>query len=295
MQRSPTVVVLVSILATLCAAAAADGGYVFMKNGYIIQGRVVEKDGEKIVLRWTNGTMIIGQRFISELVLDASEEEDLKAIEALKQENREQVEYGGDPEHDVVLELPENLEEIIALHGDSFHGREPSTTVVEVKPLAGVGIEPTPAGAPGTVTGKAELAFPKASIALVPPEEWEVAEEGNRIRVRKPGDGPTPALTIDFQTVTGVTRETAQKEFRSLLVGTYPELGKVREWEDRVGDAPAYCIEGEYKARNVTFTEVLVHRGNVCYLIALTMPVPQFAEDREALQAALRSLRFLET
>ncbi len=69
--------VLWGLLGGVFFAPPIDAGSVFLKNGYIIQGRIVERDADKVILAWTNGKMTIYRRFVHEVVLDPSEEMDL--------------------------------------------------------------------------------------------------------------------------------------------------------------------------------------------------------------------------
>jgi hypothetical protein len=53
----------------------AEGGTVFLKNGHVVNGKVIASDEEKVVLTWSNGRATIYRRFISEVVLESSEKE----------------------------------------------------------------------------------------------------------------------------------------------------------------------------------------------------------------------------
>ena len=76
---------LAAAIGICLATGAARAGSVFMKNGYIIQGPVLEysegTDGA-VVLGWANGKMTIYHRFIEKLDLEPGEEKNVKVAEA---------------------------------------------------------------------------------------------------------------------------------------------------------------------------------------------------------------------
>jgi len=76
-------------LSAVCAPPSAMAGNVFMKNGYIIQGPVVDRDEESVVLGWDHGKMKIHRRFIDQVVYDAGEEERLEEWERLRVEDEQ--------------------------------------------------------------------------------------------------------------------------------------------------------------------------------------------------------------
>jgi len=69
------------LLAALCSGLQA--GNVFMKNGYIIQGPIVERSEAGIVLGWPNGKVTIHHRFIESVTYEANEEKQIQEMEQL--------------------------------------------------------------------------------------------------------------------------------------------------------------------------------------------------------------------
>jgi len=66
------------ILILFCSMTSTDvveGGTVFLKNGHVVNGKVIASDEEKVILTWSNGRATIYRRFISEVVLESSEQE----------------------------------------------------------------------------------------------------------------------------------------------------------------------------------------------------------------------------
>lgn len=62
-------------LLMLITTSSAEGGTVFLKNGHVISGKVIASDAEKVILTWDNGRATIYRRFISEVVLESSEQQ----------------------------------------------------------------------------------------------------------------------------------------------------------------------------------------------------------------------------
>ena len=106
---------LAAAIGICLATGAARAGSVFMKNGYIIQGPVLEysegTDGA-VVLGWANGKMTIYHRFIEKLDLEPGEEKNVKVAEA----------KGGDQDDLLVKsaieeDLPANLSDFVVKLG----------------------------------------------------------------------------------------------------------------------------------------------------------------------------------
>ncbi len=66
---------ILSLVLSMIPTGVAEGGTVFLKNGHVVNGKVIASDEEKVVLTWSNGRATIYRRFISEVVLESSEKE----------------------------------------------------------------------------------------------------------------------------------------------------------------------------------------------------------------------------
>jgi hypothetical protein len=82
LARGPVATVVLVVL----TATPAEAGSVFMKNGYILQGNIVDRDPVSIVMGWPNGTVTIARRFVSTIVFDATEEQQLQELETTRRE-----------------------------------------------------------------------------------------------------------------------------------------------------------------------------------------------------------------
>jgi|GEM_PF-960100 sRNA-binding regulator protein Hfq len=60
---------------SMTSTDVVEGGTVFLKNGHVVNGKVIASDEEKVILTWSNGRATIYRRFISEVVLESSEQE----------------------------------------------------------------------------------------------------------------------------------------------------------------------------------------------------------------------------
>ena len=80
---SKTISKVCGLALVFCSVSgAAWAGNIFMKNGYIIQGPIVERSDGSIVLGWPNGKVTIHQRFIDSVVYDPNEERRLQEQES---------------------------------------------------------------------------------------------------------------------------------------------------------------------------------------------------------------------
>jgi hypothetical protein len=79
----------VLLLAMACPASASAGN-VFMKNGYIIQGRIIDRNVEAVVLGWPNGKVAIARRFVESVEYEHAEEARIRLLEQARLEQPEE-------------------------------------------------------------------------------------------------------------------------------------------------------------------------------------------------------------
>lgn len=204
--------------AAFVAAVAADfrpvrAASVFMKNGYIIQGQVVERDEETVVLGWPNGKVYLARRFIETVAYEPGEEK------RLEDEERARREQASASEGDEVLvvsvesnELPSTLEELLRTVNATRQSPGTGTAGSPVRP----GEAPEAPGAPGSAGQPPEVpaappegtdagpgvvvtrpedplgeayADPVRGLSLRPPRGWDVRADEKALAVRGP-EGP---------------------------------------------------------------------------------------------------------
>jgi len=104
----------VAVCFFIFSASLARAGSIFMKNGYIIQGPIVEytKGTEgAVVLGWPNGKMTIYSRFVERVDFEPGEEKNIRASKAKSEEFEEVL-----VTQEVEVELPEKLEELVKIY-----------------------------------------------------------------------------------------------------------------------------------------------------------------------------------
>ena len=179
----PAALLAAAALGLCLTPAALHAGSVFMKNGYIIQGPVLEysegSDGA-VVLGWANGKMTIYRRFIEKVDLEPGEEKNVKVAE----------EKSPDPEDLLVKsavdeDLPANLSDFVEKIG------LPKALIESGKPPEG-GILTTAEGAgkPPAAGGETPPAGGEEGPRTTPgPSGAELATDVNVVK-------PPPALAL---------------------------------------------------------------------------------------------------
>ncbi len=114
--------VVLSVLAFVVCLSAGDelrAGSVFMKNGYVIRGPVVERSLVSFVVGWDNGKVTIHRRFVDLVVYEPGEEERLAEWERERSEEDRSVRetLAGRRVEPSTEVLPGSLEEFIQLQG----------------------------------------------------------------------------------------------------------------------------------------------------------------------------------
>ena len=189
-----TEIVLVALVNLTLFCMPSYGGSIFMKNGYIIQGRIVDRDTDGVILGWPNGKVAIAHRFVESVVYEPGEEERILLLENTRKEKAEGMEEvediellttGPDPDSDSDLgELPASLETLmrkLAIGPGSvtsdYGGLDPFADLADVASssttvVGGLANDPT------VKVETAELALGPAvggrgfGMTIRPPETW---------------------------------------------------------------------------------------------------------------------------
>lgn len=206
---------LLLLLAVLASISSAEAGSVFMKNGYILQGPIVEREGGAVILGWPNGRVTIQSRFIDSIHYDPGEEKRLADEEALKL----QIATTGGVEEVSILgtasdavELPSTLEELMKTYDikpkEDPAKNPPPSPVLDPPPLpAGdpVAKPPLDAGTSTTIlVTKSEDALgdrvkdEDRLISLRGPKDWTVRSTPAAFVMQGPEatDGFRPSLNV---------------------------------------------------------------------------------------------------
>lgn len=158
-------------------------GTIVLKNGHVINGKIIASDEEKVIMTWGNGRTTIYHRFIESVVLSKDEEQyilqyrspkNIQASNALTEE----------------IQLPDFEE----LHG------EPVTDLVEVDPepsdLVSTELVVDPVLDDSSIVSSVkkfpnfeQRVFTHLSFSMEVPENWSVSDSENSIKVQSPNGG----------------------------------------------------------------------------------------------------------
>lgn len=195
---------------TLLLPGQAAAGTVFLKNGYVIQGDIVERADDGVVMQWPDGRMTIYDRFVADVIIDPTELAAIERRERLISDQEAVAKIAVQPvARRTVLRLPASIDEIMspehALAGspDVTERRDPTAIDVPVVEV----LEPLGAGDsdPGSAVEVAEIP-PVSNVA----DPVSGAGHGGETHI---AEIPNPVTEIE-QVVPARTRELE-----------FPELG----------------------------------------------------------------------
>jgi hypothetical protein len=305
-------VLALSIL--LFASPGLRAGSVFMKNGYIIHGPVMERSDEEVVLAWDNGKVRIHRRFIESLVFDPGEEQRLKELEALRAEELRAV---SEPLMDPGLgreieELPTDLEVLLKQHAP--HLLAHTATDPGVEAIAGVG----PGETPGTHAGQippprdpatalpsaeglgllAERAFGlEQRFSLMPPRGWNV-KVGEVFQVIGPGgtDGGRASLSV----VSLPRRELSWQECLELfreeqarVIEGFEVLAEGARRLTGAEDGHEVIGRGSFEGKELVLRQILVPHGARFWMVSGFSAGGPGDEGFSLIEESLKTLEFL--
>ncbi len=84
-MNGKTIAVALLTSALVFVSDTGDAGSIFMKNGYIIEGRIVDRNDDGLILGWPHGKMTIAHRFVDSVNFEVGEEERLTLLEEARQ------------------------------------------------------------------------------------------------------------------------------------------------------------------------------------------------------------------
>lgn len=198
-------------------SSPAEAGSIFMKNGYIIQGPIVERNDAQLVLRYASGRVTIHRRFIDSVSYDTDEEQKLQEREAYLAELQrgESTRLELTPAEYEIEDLPSSLEKLM----DEFFDKGSKTP--NATPLDG-----TPPGSQPWDGVPTEGAAGTTSTPTLPVEVRTVTPADTLILEEQPF--VSSALRVSFQAPVGWSVQTG-KEFvliseapATVLPGTLP-------------------------------------------------------------------------
>lgn len=302
----------VALLSSLLLAAPTWAGTVFMKNGYIIQGPVIDQDDTKVVLGWENGKVFIYRRFLESVVLDAEEEANIAKKRSLAEQEAEAAAFDGPAFTGPAIsveQLPDWSEVVKEMHqpgvalgphgfgqtgeGDAGTGdgqsspiETPSDAVTDVRALA----------------PRVELRA--LGISVEAPASWAIEEDERSVRWTGAAqdDGFLPALVITSAKVSDWDVEDAKRALREDPVTVLPDFQVLEEKESVIGGEKAYEVLGvgrpkavatATEVKPVTVRQVLVSSADRFWLFSAFSSPATPRSEIQSIDAAIRSSTFL--
>ena len=285
-----------------------------MKNGYIIQGSIVDRDPDSIILGWPNGKMAIARRFVDSVVFEPAEEQQLVELDRARNELQARstdlalVEMAGGNE---VRELPATLEVFIRKYnlGPTLDSSGAVEQPVEpVDPVVSVTvIEPVLQNDPVSVSGETpvEIATIEPVVTTVDPVVDPGADDLFHDETRDVGlpipDGWVPLISDRALEVTGRVEANGFRpsmnvvivpagsllpsEYADFLETEYARLLQDHEILEKgtrdIGgqEAFVFIVRGLRDGREAVIQQYLVAQAERLYLLS------GFSSDREPLGA----------
>jgi hypothetical protein len=311
------------VLVVAFAATPLRAGNVFMKNGYIIQGKIVDRDADSVVLGWPNGKVTIHNRFIESVTLEVAEEQNLRELEAARR-----AEIAGasqeDPNASLASpspDLPGSLEEFMKpyLAARAKKAQEEKTVegegangelVVEAADPEG-GPPEGGATSPGGEEGTPEVTLIKPPAVLLaepvqdedrmitvrPPQGWTVSDAKGALQFLGQADakGFRPKLVI-VQLEKGAASPADYAKFLAEEQGRTLERRKVLKegWREVSGEKVYEVVaSGSFRGRELVVRHCLAVKKENVWLVSC------FSADREPsgafglMDEALKTVQFV--
>jgi hypothetical protein len=317
----------VAMAALFCAAGPLDAGSIFMKNGYIIQGKIVDRTDGTMVLSWPNGKVTIQRRFIDSVSYDTGEEKRLQDEEALRQQK------AAAPEEELAIlattnepdELPTSLEQLLKTYDlrpkddPSRKTPEPGTPGAPTSPLAGApGGEPTPGGTdagqkPGdstpvgtaTVVARPEekLGEPvrdeTVRVSMRPPEGWakSSAHQAMVLADKTGDDGFRPSMNVmRIPKAGGLSADEYVALLKEECSRNLKGFELLHEGPRAVGlEQSGYEIvgRGSYQGRSAVMRQVLLTKGDEIWLFSAFTRDADTGDTGAVLEESLKTVELL--
>jgi hypothetical protein len=279
--------------AAFLGGSAALAGSVFMKNGYIIQGPIVERSDEAIVMGWPNGKVTIHKRFVDNILFEATEEKRLLEDEAFKAQEKAR------SEEDLSLlatsneseDLPPNLdalmrryEELARKQSGSGSGESGAGTSVER-------IDP-----PGDMLGE-RVEDRTVSVSFQPPRSW--GRKSNKdffeVAAKTEVNGFRPSLNV----VTFPRGALKSDEYVNLLkeedARTLEGFELLSEGPRMIGQEKGYELvgRGSYQGKEAIVRQVIVSKDDRVWLISAFTSDQGSDSSFSAVDESLKTFAFL--
>lgn len=279
-----------------------DAGSIFMKNGYILQGPVVDVTDAAVVLGWENGKVSVARRFIDSVAYDAGEQQRIERVRQQKLEEEQRAE-------EIAMEsftrrefdeLPADLEVFLRQYGEGVpkDGAAPSgeeEVLVAVSPAADSAAdsvaEDAPTGEPDDSTWSTDVAVVErpepevveetrvglddGAVSLRVPPGWTTERRGEALVLSSPESGERggvrPSLNVLRLDAGGLSVEEcvveAKTEQSQLLSGYEVVTEQPREVGDGVS-GHEIVARGSFEGQPVVVRQLFVPYGDSVWLLS---------------------------
>ena len=262
-------------------------GNIFMKNGYIIQGPIVQHDEHAVVLGWENGKVTIYQRFVESVTFDPGEQHRLEEMEKarLEEEAAAHEEFVVAGSREEVEDLPTDLSKLLRASVFPEGGVSGSTSGSDEDDDDDSGDDPDePGGETGSNTGDGSL-FPDTGVIEPPslqlgervfskdrsfsfqvPVDWEVKHLSDALYAGGPEDvgGIAPSLNVIILTSGGLSFDEGidlmKLEQRTVLQRFELLSEGLRELKGRVGYE--VIARGQMNDKTLVLHQVILPHGD---------------------------------
>ncbi len=296
-------IVAAFVVLTLFSPLGLEAGSVFLKNGYILQGKIVDRTEGSVVLSWENGRVTIADRFIDEVLLDPSEEElirrrkDLEAAEARR--SSVVVEDLVLSKNDV-MRLPDSFQEILGAtadgrsavtHDGSDDGVDSDSVGSWMTTKSGLevevmGLETIPQ--PNFLEKK----FESIGVELSLPSDWIISEKMEAIRISDPENGERHYLTIDRWSGTPIAESRAAELTAESLESNFPSIvceeGDVRYIDEK----PAKTLVCRAASDAIQCEQYLLKTDAGLYILGSYQSTDSESEEITILDRVINSIHF---
>jgi hypothetical protein len=296
----------ISVVLLMVLSGELSAGSIFMKNGYVIQGPIVERDEAAITMGWPNGKVMIQRRFIDSVTFEQEEERRLQEDEAhragaaRKRAVEGPYEFLSDPD-----ELPPDLDALILqLSRDGADGLQ--NTVGSGSPLlTGPGTEPdasssVPADAnvfvrPGALLGE-RVIDPQMAVSFRPPQGWSVQNTGRIFNVVGPPDSDEflPSINVVCLPMGALSEEEYIAHLKEDNARTLQSFELLSERSRSVGGESAYELvgRGSRGERQAILRQVLFEKDGTLWLVSAFTSGVEGDDSFSTIEETLESFEF---
>lgn len=290
----PVLSVLAWSAAALLSDAEASAGSVFMKNGYIIQGPIVERSEDAVVMGWPNGKVTIHKRFVDNITFEAAEEKRLLEDEAFKAQEKAR------SEDDLSLlatsneseDLPPNLDALMRRYEEIARKQASGgSTTGEVSPGGTVQrIE-----SPDDLLGD-RVEDQNVSVSFKPPKNW--SRKSNKDFFEVAAGTATNGFRPSLNVVSFARGALKSEEYVNLLkeedARTLEGFELLSEGPRTVGKDKGYELvgRGSYQGKEAIVRQVVVSRNDRVWLISAFTADQNTESSFSAIEESLKTFEF---